>query len=157
MGELIEGAMQQAAQPGRQSISLGLFGAEKAAYYGCSKIAGKAFANLRGLGILRASFQCPLGVNAMFAVNEYFEGYVKSIGFDLNSSPATIGVMAAGEYEFGTSKKEIMHVIAGALVVKLPGSEVWQNFEAGSQFEVPANAKFQLKVAVDTAYLCEYH
>ncbi|TWH64716.1 hypothetical protein LX59_02062 [Azomonas agilis] len=93
----------------------------------------------------------------MFNVNEYFDGKVKSIGFDLKASPATIGVMAPGEYEFGTSKKEIMHIIAGALVVKLPGSEVWQNFEAGSQFEVPAHAKFQLKVAVDTAYLCEYH
>ncbi|MCB2777014.1 pyrimidine/purine nucleoside phosphorylase, partial [Listeria monocytogenes] len=26
----------------------------------------------------------------------------------------------------------------------------------GSQFTVPANSKFQLKVAQDTAYLCEY-
>ncbi|EPN16115.1 hypothetical protein A259_15201, partial [Pseudomonas syringae pv. actinidiae ICMP 19070] len=26
----------------------------------------------------------------------------------------------------------------------------------GSQFNVPANSKFQLKVSVDTAYLCEY-
>ncbi|GAB3374750.1 pyrimidine/purine nucleoside phosphorylase [Azotobacter armeniacus] len=92
----------------------------------------------------------------MFKVNEYFDGTVKSIAFSMSQGPATIGVMAAGEYEFGTSQMEIMHVIAGALTVKLPGSEQWETFQGGSQFTVPANSKFQLKVATDTAYLCEY-
>lgn len=92
----------------------------------------------------------------MFKVNEYFDGTVKSIAFDMTAGPATIGVMAAGEYEFGTSQLEVMHVVAGALTVKLPGSEAWETFEAGSNFTVPANSKFQLKVAQDTAYLCEY-
>mgnify|MGYP006177843039 CR=1 FL=1 len=45
---------------------------------------------------------------------------------------------------------------SGALIVKLPGSDSWNTFEAGSKFTVEANSKFQLKVAVDTAYLCEY-
>lgn len=92
----------------------------------------------------------------MFKVNEYFDGTVKSIAFDMAAGPATIGVMAAGEYEFGTAQLEVMHVVAGALTVKLPGSESWETFESGSQFTVPANSKFQLKVASDTAYLCEY-
>ena len=64
--------------------------------------------------------------------------------------------MAVGEYEFGTSQKEIMTVVSGKLVVKLPGNETWQTFDAGDAFEVPANSKFQLKVAIDTAYLCTY-
>ncbi|SDG25996.1 hypothetical protein SAMN05216603_10128 [Pseudomonas benzenivorans] len=92
----------------------------------------------------------------MFKVNEYFDGTVKSIAFAMAEGPATLGVMAPGEYEFGTSQLEVMHVVAGALTVKLPGSETWETFSAGSQFSVPANSKFQLKVAVDTAYLCEY-
>lgn len=93
----------------------------------------------------------------MFKVNEYFNGAVKSIAFDINGQqPATVGVMAAGEYEFGTAKAEIMHVIAGELVVLLPGSDMWQTFASGSEFNVPADSKFQLKVARDTAYLCEY-
>jgi uncharacterized protein YaiE (UPF0345 family) len=92
----------------------------------------------------------------MFKVNEYFDGTVKSIAFGMSEGPATIGVMAAGEYEFGTSQLEIMHVIAGALTVKLPGTDNWATFETGSTFTVPGNSKFQLKVAVDTAYLCEY-
>lgn len=92
----------------------------------------------------------------MFKVNEYFDGTVKSIAFGMSEGPATIGVMAAGDYEFGTNQLEVMHVIAGALTVKLPGSEQWKTFAAGTQFTVPANSKFQLKVAQDTAYLCEY-
>jgi purine/pyrimidine-nucleoside phosphorylase len=92
----------------------------------------------------------------MFKVNEYFDGTVKSIAFAMADGPATIGVMAAGEYEFGTSQLEVMHVVAGALTVKLPGSDSWESFTSGSQFIVPANSKFQLKVAEDTAYLCEY-
>jgi len=92
----------------------------------------------------------------MFKVNEYFDGTVKSIAFGMAEGPATIGVMAAGEYEFGTNQLEIMHVVAGALSVKLAGSEHWETFTSGSKFTVPANSKFQLKVAADTAYLCEY-
>ncbi|WNW10944.1 pyrimidine/purine nucleoside phosphorylase [Pseudomonas sp. DTU_2021_1001937_2_SI_NGA_ILE_001] len=92
----------------------------------------------------------------MFKVNEYFDGTVKSIAFSQAEGQATIGVMAAGEYEFGTAQAEIMHVISGELVVKLPGSDAWETFASGSRFNVPANSKFQLKVSVDTAYLCEY-
>lgn len=92
----------------------------------------------------------------MFQVNEYFNGTVKSIAFNMPEGPATVGVMAPGEYEFGTNQREIMHVVSGCLVVRLPNSTQWESFEAGTQFTVPANSKFQLKVATDTAYLCEY-
>lgn len=92
----------------------------------------------------------------MFQVNEYFNGTVKSIAFSMTEGPATVGVMAPGEYEFGTNQREIMHVVSGCLTVRLPESNEWESFESGSQFTVPANSKFQLKVSVDTAYLCEY-
>ena len=92
----------------------------------------------------------------MFKVNQYFDGQVASIAFQTDTLPATVGVMAPGEYEFGTSQHETMQVVSGALTVKLPGSDTWQTFAAGDTFEVPANSRFQLKVAVDTAYLCMY-
>lgn len=92
----------------------------------------------------------------MFKVNEYFEGKVKSIAFQTSTLPATVGVMAPGEYEFGTSQKETMTVVSGALTVKLPGIGAWQTFNAGDSFIVEANQKFQLQVEVDTAYLCTY-
>jgi len=92
----------------------------------------------------------------VFDVNEYFDGKVKSIAFEGEKLPSSVGVMAPGEYEFGTSKDEVMTVISGALTVKLPGAEEYVTFASGKSFEVPANNKFQLKVEQDTAYLCTY-
>ena len=92
----------------------------------------------------------------MLKVNEYFDGKVKSIAFKTKTLPATVGVMVAGDYEFGTSEKETMTVVSGTLVVKLPGASDWKTFNSGAQFIVEANQKFQLKVSVDTAYLCVY-
>ena len=89
-------------------------------------------------------------------VNHYFDGKVTSISFQTETLPATVGVMAPGEYEFPTSQKETITVVSGALTVKLPGSDAWVTFEAGSGFVVDADETFQLKVAVDTAYLCTY-
>lgn len=92
----------------------------------------------------------------MIQLNEYFDGKVKSLVVNGVAGKETVGVMAPGEYEFGTSQKEIMTVITGALVVKLPLAENWEIFEKGDAFEIEANAKFQLKVFIDTAYLCQY-
>ena len=92
----------------------------------------------------------------MFKVNEYFDAKVASIAFQTETKPATVGVMAPGDYEFGTSEHETMTVVSGALIIKLPGATDWQTFAAGESFEVEANNKFQVKVEVDTAYLCLY-
>ncbi|MDD3608495.1 MAG: pyrimidine/purine nucleoside phosphorylase [Halothiobacillaceae bacterium] len=93
----------------------------------------------------------------MFKINEYFEGKVKSIGFQTESLPATVGVMAPGEYVFSTSRKETMKIISGAMRVRLPGSETWTRYGEGESFEVPAEAKFDVALDGQTAYLCLYH
>ncbi|MGZ5480055.1 MAG: pyrimidine/purine nucleoside phosphorylase, partial [Candidatus Aminicenantales bacterium] len=85
----------------------------------------------------------------MFKVNEYFDGKVKSLAFKSMEGPATVGVMAAGEYEFGTSTVEVMTVLSGTLRVKLPGSPAWKDYEVGERFTVEAGKKFQLRVAAD--------
>jgi len=92
----------------------------------------------------------------MFKVNEYFDGKVKSLAFKSLEGPATVGVMAPGEYEFGTSTVEVMTVLSGVLTVKLPESVAWKDYRAGESFTVEAGKKFQLKVAADSAYLCLY-
>jgi uncharacterized protein YaiE (UPF0345 family) len=92
----------------------------------------------------------------MFKINQYFDGKVASIAFQTATLPATVGVMAVGEFEFGTSQKETVTVISGALTVKLPGSDAWQTYNAGQHFIVEADKKFQLQVAQETAYLCTY-
>ena len=92
----------------------------------------------------------------MFKTNEYFDGKVKSIAFETAEGPATIGVMAAGEYEFGTSTVELMTVVSGQLSVKLPGSDNWTDYNPNETFTVEADQKFQVKTEVQTAYLCLY-
>jgi len=92
----------------------------------------------------------------MFKVNEYFDGKVKSLAFTSTEGPATVGVMAPGEYEFGTSSVEIMTVVSGAMDIKLPGSDTWKTIKAGDSFEVAANVKFGVRMEVATAYLCLY-
>jgi len=92
----------------------------------------------------------------MLDVNEYFDGKVKSIAFQSETLPATVGVMLAGEYTFGTSQKEYMSVVSGELKVRLPGSDEFVSFKDGDSFEVEANQSFDLQVPVDTAYLCKY-
>lgn len=92
----------------------------------------------------------------MLNVNEYFDGNVKSISFQGESLASSVGVMAPGEYEFGTSQKETMTVVSGELGVQLPGAGDYESYPAGAHFVVEANQKFQLRVATDTAYLCTY-
>jgi purine/pyrimidine-nucleoside phosphorylase len=92
----------------------------------------------------------------MFKINQYFDGKVASIAFQTATLPATVGVMAVGEFEFGTSQKETLTVVSGALTVKLPGSSDWKTYNEGDRFIVAANKKFQLRVAQETAYLCTY-
>ncbi|MBI5538956.1 MAG: pyrimidine/purine nucleoside phosphorylase [Bacteroidia bacterium] len=92
----------------------------------------------------------------MFKTNEYFDGKVKSIAFNPKEGPATLGVMAPGEYEFGTSSKEFMTVVSGKLTVKLPDNSNWKDFKNGETFTIEANKKFQLKVEEETSYICYY-
>ncbi len=92
----------------------------------------------------------------MLKVNEYFDGKVKSIALENNEGKATAGVMAPGEYEFGTSTKEYMHIVSGILDVKLPGEADFKKYSKGEMFEVESGVKFNVSCSEDVAYLCFY-
>ncbi len=92
----------------------------------------------------------------MFNVNEYFDGTVKSLGFKNKDGAVTIGVMAAGEYEFGTSTVEYMTVTSGSMLVLLPGETEWKTYNEFETFTVEKNTKFKVKVEESTSYKCVY-
>lgn len=92
----------------------------------------------------------------MIQMNEYFGGSVKSLGVNNNEGRATVGVIDKGQYEFGTSTIEIMHVVSGELEAMLPGQKEWKKFPKGSSFRIEKGLKFSVKAEQETAYLCEY-
>ena len=92
----------------------------------------------------------------MLSVNSHFDDNVKSIAFQGKTLSTTVGVMDIGEFIFGTSQYEVMTIIDGELEVKLPGTQSWNTFTNGDQFEVEANSSFEVKVVRQTAYHCTY-
>jgi uncharacterized protein YaiE (UPF0345 family) len=92
----------------------------------------------------------------MFKTNEYFDGKVKSISFSTKGGDATVGVIAAGEYEFGTSTVEYMTVISGKMNVLLPNQQEWKFYGEFETFIVEKDSKFKVKVDSDTSYRCLY-
>ncbi|VEC04646.1 protein YaiE [Klebsiella pneumoniae] len=72
----------------------------------------------------------------MLQSNEYFDGKVKSIGFTSSSTGrASVGVMAEGEYTFGTAQPEEMTVVSGALNVLLPGETGVESLRCRRSFQ----------------------
>ena len=92
----------------------------------------------------------------MLKANEYFGGSVKSIAVENEEGTATVGVMEAGEYEFGTSTIEIMTVTGGTLEVMLPGQTEWATYPKGGSFEVEKDVRFKVKASKPVAYHCLY-
>ena len=92
----------------------------------------------------------------MINVNEYFDGQVKSLSVQHETGPATIGVMQAGEYEFGTGTVELMTVTSGALDVLLPNENEWKTFLPFQTFRVEKGVKFKARCSSDCSYLCLY-
>jgi uncharacterized protein YaiE (UPF0345 family) len=89
--------------------------------------------------------------------NTYFEGRVTSRNIKFSDgSLKTLGVMLEGEYEFNTTKKEVMEITSGEINVLLPNSSEWKIFACNDSFEVPANSSFKVKVKNITNYCCSY-
>lgn len=96
-------------------------------------------------------------VTVIKKANVYFDGKVTSrVVLFPDGSRKTLGIMAPGEYEFGTDDKEIMEILAGELDVLITEKEGWKTIQAGDQFEVPAKSKFKLNVKSLTDYCCSY-
>ena len=88
--------------------------------------------------------------------NTYFDGGVQSLGFERNGRRATVGVIAPGEYHFGTAAPERMTVTSGELFVRFDGTTEWVRYPGASVFEIAGNSGFDVKVTAPSAYLCEF-
>ena len=96
-------------------------------------------------------------VTVLKKANVYFDGKVTSRTLVFpDGSKKTLGIMLPGDYEFGTAEKELMEILSGELEILLPGETAWKRIGGGMDFEVPANARFSLKILAVTDYCCSY-
>ena len=96
-------------------------------------------------------------VTVVKKANVYFDGQVNSRTLRFaDGSSKTLGFMLPGEYTFSTAAAELMEILAGETEVLLPNATDWQACAAGDSFNVPANARFTMKVTVATDYCCSF-
>ncbi|VBB09526.1 Hypothetical protein LUCI_4821 [Lucifera butyrica] len=96
-------------------------------------------------------------VSVLKKANVYFNGKVTSrtILF-AGGEKKTLGIILPGQYEFATSDKEHMELLAGKLEVLLPDSEEWLTVETGQTFEIPAHSNFKIVAKEVSDYCCSY-
>lgn len=96
-------------------------------------------------------------VTVVKKANVYFDGNVSSRTIKFaDGTKKTLGFMLPGEYTFNTDAAELMEILAGELEVLLPGNDNWQKVSGGEAFNVPANAKFTVKIITGTDYCCSF-
>ena len=96
-------------------------------------------------------------VSVVKQANVYFDGNVTSRTLKFaDGTIKTLGFMLCGEYTFNTAKAELMEILSGELALLLPDSNHWQSLSAGDAFNVPAQAKFSVKVTAPTDYICSF-
>lgn len=94
------------------------------------------------------------GVTVHTKANVYFDGKVVSHTVLMpGGAKKTLGLIYPGSYHFGTGAPERMEVVAGACRVQLDGSATWQDYAAGTFFDVSGKSGFTIEVK---SGLCEY-
>jgi uncharacterized protein YaiE (UPF0345 family) len=95
-------------------------------------------------------------LRAMLKHNSYFDGGVQSIGFERHGRRMTAGVIAPGEYHFGTDAPERMTVTSGELFARFAPNAEWRAYPAGTAFEIAGKSGFDVRASEPSAYLCEF-
>jgi uncharacterized protein YaiE (UPF0345 family) len=97
-------------------------------------------------------------VTAVAKANVYFDGKVVSHTLRLaGGGKKTIGLIYPGEYHFATEAPERMEIVAGSCRVRLDGAEGFGEYVAGSNFDVPGQSGFTVRVESGiTEYVCSF-
>jgi purine/pyrimidine-nucleoside phosphorylase len=92
--------------------------------------------------------------------NVYFDGKCVSHSLTLaDGTKKSVGVILPATLTFNTGAAEIMECVGGACEYKLAGSNDWVKSSSGEKFSVPANSKFEIRVADGEAayhYICHF-
>lgn len=97
------------------------------------------------------------GVTLDPRANVYFDGACVSHTFHLaDGTRKSAGVIFPAILTFGTAAPEVMELHDGRCRVRLADAEEWQEYAAGSSFEVPGDSSFDIEVLETLSYVCHY-
>ena len=92
--------------------------------------------------------------------NVYFDGKCVSHSITLaDGTSKSVGVILPSTLTFNTGAPEIMECVGGSCEDKLDGSDTWVRSNEGEKFNVPGNAKFQIRVTEGFEayhYICHF-
>ena len=91
----------------------------------------------------------------MIKVNEYFEGKIKSLGFERHGTQYTAGVLLPGTYSIDTEKEEHITLTMGEFEIR-PRDSDWKTTKIGDTIVIPATSTFDMKVSEPVSYICMY-
>lgn len=97
------------------------------------------------------------GVRVRTQANVYFDGKCVSHSLELaDGTKKSVGVILAAELTFNTGAAEIMECVAGGCEYRLAGTDAWVASGPGQSFSVPANSRFEIRVADAYHYICHF-
>ena len=90
--------------------------------------------------------------------NIFFDGKVVSHTIHLgDGSKKTLGLIYPGLFKFNVGCSEVMEIIAGNCRVRIGEEGAWQEYAAGSAFDVPAGSFFEISVTDNIVeYICSF-
>jgi uncharacterized protein YaiE (UPF0345 family) len=89
--------------------------------------------------------------------NVYFDGKCVSHSIELpDGSKKSVGVILPSTLHFSTGEPEVMELVEGACRVKYAGSNEWQAYGAGQNFNVPGQSSFDIEVTQTLHYVCHF-
>ena len=90
--------------------------------------------------------------------NIFFDGKVVSHTLHLSdNSKKSLGLIYPGLFKFNVNTSEKMEIIAGNCRVRIGADGAWQDFVAGTFFDVPAGSFFEISVADGMVeYICSF-
>jgi hypothetical protein len=90
--------------------------------------------------------------------NIFFDGKVVSHTILLgDGSRKTLGLIYPGLFTFNVGTSERMEIIAGNCRVRIGADGAWQEYTAGTFFDVPAGSFFEISVSDGIVeYICSF-
>lgn len=96
-------------------------------------------------------------VSVVKQANIYFDGKcVSHTVLFADGSKKTMGVIFPSTLVFNTGLPEIMEINSGICKVKLAGESEWKTYQAGEQFSVPGNSRFDIETVETLDYVCHF-